>query len=369
MHTELKKRKSKKIKDLACWGHPPPPYGGMTVHIARLIPKLEEANITYQMYNFSGYNNDEDVIHYRGSAVIFWFLKLFLGYTEKIHYILTTRSNVRFIAVLAGIIRKKKIIIRIGGASLYKGLKNGKILDRFFNRFALRYASTVIGVNQNICDLAIQAGAHADNVKLIPGFIPPKNNEFSIPESVKQFYSTKSPKLLATGILTLDPDKDIYGLLNIVKMIKDLLHYYPFVGLVIFAQNGSKEKDKQLFQSFREYLTELGVQDSVFLYGEAVELWPSMSICDLFLRPSLSDGDANSIREALYLGIPVIASDCVERPESVITYKTGQIDLLTEKLIIVLNNLNFYKVRVKNLSMPDYSQSIISIINDHINAK
>ena len=135
MHTELKKRKSKKIKDLACWGHPPPPYGGMTVHIARLIPKLEEANITYQMYNFSGYNNDEDVIHYRGSAVIFWFLKLFLGYTEKIHYILTTRSNVRFIAVLAGIIRKKKIIIRIGGASLYKGLKemitSKELLDNY----------------------------------------------------------------------------------------------------------------------------------------------------------------------------------------------------------------------------------------------
>ena len=43
---------------------------------------------------------------------------------------------------------------------------------------------------------------------------------------------------------------------------------------------------------------------------------------DLYLRCSDFDGDAVAIREALYLGTPVLASDCVERPVGVATYAT-----------------------------------------------
>jgi glycosyltransferase involved in cell wall biosynthesis len=53
-------------------------------------------------------------------------------------------------------------------------------------------------------------------------------------------------------------------------------------------------------------------------------------LSDIFLRPTRSDGDANSIREALYLGVPVIASDCVERPDQVLTFRTGDIPSYVE---------------------------------------
>jgi len=39
--------------------------------------------------------------------------------------------------------------------------------------------------------------------------------------------------------------------------------------------------------------------------------------CDLLLRTTLYDGDSVSVREALYLGTPVIATDTGMRPEGV----------------------------------------------------
>jgi glycosyltransferase involved in cell wall biosynthesis len=43
-----------------------------------------------------------------------------------------------------------------------------------------------------------------------------------------------------------------------------------------------------------------------------------MSVSDLFLRTTLHDGDSISVREALYLGIPVIATDNSMRPDGVV---------------------------------------------------
>jgi len=50
---------------------------------------------------------------------------------------------------------------------------------------------------------------------------------------------------------------------------------------------------------------------------------PVLAACDVFVRPTTSDGDANSVREALALGVPTVASDVVERPDGAIPYKCG----------------------------------------------
>jgi hypothetical protein len=39
----------------------------------------------------------------------------------------------------------------------------------------------------------------------------------------------------------------------------------------------------------------------------------------IYIRPTRSDGDAVSLREALALGVPAIATDVVRRPDGVLT--------------------------------------------------
>jgi hypothetical protein len=58
----------------------------------------------------------------------------------------------------------------------------------------------------------------------------------------------------------------------------------------------------------------------------------------IVLRPTLTDGDALTIREALYLKKIVIASDIVKRPAGTFLYKTGQSSDLYYKIVKHMNN-------------------------------
>ena len=63
---------------------------------------------------------------------------------------------------------------------------------------------------------------------------------------------------------------------------------------------------------------------------------------NLSIRPTITDGDAISIREALYFNCEVIASDVVKRPEGTVYFKCRDIDDLyyqTSK-ILTSKNLN-----------------------------
>jgi hypothetical protein len=49
-----------------------------------------------------------------------------------------------------------------------------------------------------------------------------------------------------------------------------------------------------------------------------------LSFCDALIRATTTDGDSLSIREALFLGKPVVTTDCVTRPSGCTLYKAGQ---------------------------------------------
>jgi glycosyltransferase involved in cell wall biosynthesis len=56
------------------------------------------------------------------------------------------------------------------------------------------------------------------------------------------------------------------------------------------------------------------------------------------VRPTRSDGDALSIREALHAAVPVVASDVVERPEGTLTFPLEDIGALSATLGLILDD-------------------------------
>ena len=75
------------------------------------------------------------------------------------------------------------------------------------------------------------------------------------------------------------------------------------------------------------------------IYNSTKELWPILKESNVFIRTSITDGDANSLREANYFDNVVIASDCVRRPDFCILYRTNDVnDLLSDD-----KKSNFYK--------------------------
>ncbi|MEI2749894.1 MAG: hypothetical protein V9E88_14180 [Ferruginibacter sp.] len=57
-----------------------------------------------------------------------------------------------------------------------------------------------------------------------------------------------------------------------------------------------------------------------------------MNSADIVLRPTNTDGDALTIREAIYLNKKIVASDVVERPEGTILFKTRDTNDLEIKI-------------------------------------
>jgi glycosyltransferase involved in cell wall biosynthesis len=344
--------------DVAIWGHVPPPYGGMTVHIQRLIPKLIDAGISVQTYNFNDPDIDDNrVLNYKNRKFL-WIIRLFFGKVEKVHYVISVQPIVRFISVLFGRIRNKKVILRIGGASLQKSILNGNYFMKIITRFALRNATLIIGVNKDICNIAKTLGVEQEKIHNIPGFIPPVINGSIIPDEVDNFFKGKSPKFLITGFLSSSKENDTYGIRDSLYIMNRLKLHYPNVGLVIFSQNVSDE----LKLIFDKLIKEYNLSSSVLIHYSRSELWPVFKVIDIFLRPTYSDGDANSIREALYFGVPVIASNCVKRPTSVITYTKGNTDELYKTITSVLRNINSIKSQISKITVEDNSQPIVNII-------
>jgi glycosyltransferase involved in cell wall biosynthesis len=58
----------------------------------------------------------------------------------------------------------------------------------------------------------------------------------------------------------------------------------------------------------------------------------------VFVRPTRIEGDALSVREALHVGVPVVASDVVRRPAGASTFASDDTADLRRALVEILDN-------------------------------
>jgi glycosyltransferase involved in cell wall biosynthesis len=125
---------------------------------------------------------------------------------------------------------------------------------------------------------------------------------------------------LITSAIFLEPD---YGMEDVVALAMRLTGDYPHHCIVVLG-SGKNAAHVQ------RQLNDLGLQEHIVLAGNQEQ-----DVClhvvhqsRLFLRPTRVDGDSNSVREALALGVPVIATRTDFRPEGVLLYPPGDIDAL-----------------------------------------
>lgn len=216
---------------------------------------------------------------------------------------------------------KSVLTLHSGGYPLSpKGQRARKnsLLGFIFRRFA-----RIIAVNKMMAEMFERFGVEKDRIRIILPFsheLPDKS--IKIPGDLKDFASAHNPLLLSTSLLEAEYDVSLQ-----IEAFGSVLKEFPNAGLLI-AGSGSLEDE------LRQTIQRKSYADHILMAGD-VEHQVALNLiddCDVLLRTTLFDGDAISIREALFLGTPVIATDNGMRPEGVHLIPVGDATALAEKI-------------------------------------
>lgn len=292
------------------------PTGGVTMHVHRLLKRLVEPKVKH--YMLCDYKKDTfheqllkireaDVMHIHASNP---FLKLFFVFTGKL-------------------LNSKSLITLHGNYGYYGPWKN------WINKMALKFCDVPILINQESYE---SVKTFNNNAILIPAFIPPiEEEEFlspSIEDAVNRIKS-KGKKLFVTNASRRafsDDGTEVYGIDFLVSFFSDR----PDFHLVVL------DPENEYAPFYNDSLP-----DNVSIFSGAHSFCGLIRLADVVIRNTSTDGDSFSVKEALWLNKPVLATDIVSRPEGVVLFRYNDTSSLAEAITRVFFSDNDSKQDVK----------------------
>lgn len=286
-------------KKILLVGSVPPPIGGVSIHLFRLINRMKYEKIDFDFFD---YKRDE----------LLSFIKIL-----NVDLVHTNYSNkiIRFLTTLFLRVLKKKVVITFHGKYSFTNI---------FDFLTLKLLNKGLVLNEYSYINAIAKIADKDRIKIISAFIPPGESEEvltnRISNGLDSFFSRyKSVACTNAHTYVLNKEgKDLYGVDFLLKVFSENSEY----GLIISDPSGN------LINKYSKF-TKL---DNILFISEPHSFIEIIKRSNIFVRATTTDGDSLSVKEALYFKTKVIASDCVDRPIGCILYKTGDAESFLESL-------------------------------------
>lgn len=172
----------------------------------------------------------------------------------------------------------------------------------------------VVCVNEHIAAALRDAGVDAARLLVAPAFsmaLLPLPLAPAGLDAVRR----RHPVLLAATL----SDAPEYGARVLFEGYASLRSHIPRLGLVLHGPAARKPRLDGL------ELLDDGARASIHRYGDLprAEALGLLSAADVFVRPTFADGDSISVREALALGVRVVASAAAPRPAGCHTFPVG----------------------------------------------
>lgn len=327
------KSRTKKVNII---GPFPPPYGGISVHIQRISEHLKKENVQF-------YNSANTTLENVPSLSKRNLLLLFFRFNELIHYH-STSINVRLILAFFAIINPS-VYLHAHGASLTDQLKSSSWKSKIIKLLLPKL--NIISSNSEIYDY-LESTHSLKSLHLFDAFIPPLFIKKQFEEVMNSITFPKSKFVLSmTGWFSVYDNEDLYGydlMLNALSKLRD-----KNIDVAIIASvNGIGNQD--LYDSFIAERDRLSLTEQFqLIMNDLPEFYPVLIESDIFIRPTNTDGNAVSIKEAIWFNTPVIASDIVPRPDEVLLFKNRSVDSLVQVI-----SKQFDKI-IKNERIIDHS--------------
>ena len=289
-------------------GPHPPPHGGISVHVAGIYQYLTAAGVTCHVL---------DTSHVRpGVGFALVVLRHALkGWTLHLH---TNGHNLKswLLALGCGLAGQSR-----GGCilTLHSGMLPGYLDAAPWRRnlaaFACSYYSQVVCVSPAIRGALLPLGVEPRRTVVLPAFLGTEGSSDRSKSGPRAWIARHWP--LFSTVLFFRPE---YGFNLLIAGLAQIRRRYPSLGCLVM---GSGEQRTEAEKMVRD----TGLEEGVRLLGDVNHeaCLTLMSASDVFLRPTLQDGDSVSVREALSLGVPVVASRTGTRPAGALLFAPGDV--------------------------------------------
>ncbi len=294
----------------------PPPHGGVSVHLAGIERRLAAVGIPNKVLDTSRRRSWAGLV---GSLVRF----AVDGWTVHFH---SNGHNWKdwTIALVCGLAGRPCAgsILSLHSGLAPEYLATAPPLMRTIVRLTCALHKPVICVSPAIRNALASLGVAFESIEVAPACLGTDRGLTStsavipggtLDANFLDWIRTHQP-LLSTALF-FRPE---YGFETLVAALHRLRGRYPALGCVVMGSGENRDSAEKL-------LRDSDLETSVLLAGDVEHeaCLSVMKLSDVFVRATLRDGDSISVREALELGVPVVASRTAFRPHGTILCEAG----------------------------------------------
>ena len=303
-------------------GHYPPPYGGVATLLEQMQGSLNASGHDAIVYNLGhGQPVADRVVNLdRRSPVqlVASLERVFRTEPERIfHYVSASYRSFWLGAVVQALalVHRRSLVWSLVGGDFPRFLRTLSPLRRGVADWSLRRANAVIACNREI-DEVIRQIVPDHKVHLLSNTFPlVTTGAGHLPPDVAEAASRFTPLPCTTA--SSSPE---YALDSALEALAHLQEDHPNIGLVISLTTHGIRTDDEALEAL---IDRLGVRSRVHIGRALPNFLTLLERSDIFLRTPLVDGDSMSVREALALGTPTVASDTIFRPPGVSLFRKG----------------------------------------------
>lgn len=292
----------------------PPPVGGITVHLERFLAR-PPAGVDLAVLDL----RKRCLTSARGTSRRLADLLRAFAFADLVH--IHVSSQLKLLVALAARLLGKRVVYTH---------HNNVIARPLLFRLLFRLCHHVIFVNDRCIPAALHRPCAAARWSVVPAFIPPAA-EAALPSWLEQRLDGFD-HLVVTNCSRLAwvEEGETYGFDLLVAAFHRLEAQGRLKGTAFVFLDPSGE------YAGRHGLGEGGRSAAgnalVYVGGQALSFPALLRRARVSVRATRTDGDSLSVRESLFHGVPVVASDVVSRPEGCRLFATGDAADLAERL-------------------------------------